>query len=182
MTGSWCTGPHRTLTSGGSEAGSTGAPTPNLARTGLSLTLSNGSSCTGPSLAPTSCSSCVGLPAHCPSAQTENIRPPLRPSALAEQLPLALCSPVRVEQVGMEVAQLPPSGCLHPWLKGAEVGCSLAGLTLGAGMGAVWTSATPMQLRDAGGGVGEELITQATCLTCQQPAGMSIFYIQTSAG
>lgn len=54
--------------------------------------------------------SCVGLPAHCPSAQAENIRLPLRPSALAEQLPLALCSPVRVEQVGMEVAQLPPYG------------------------------------------------------------------------
>lgn len=78
-----------------------------------------------------------------------------------------------------------PAAPSHRVVKGAEVGCSLAGLTLGAGMGAVWTSATPMQLRDAGGGdggVGEEPITQATCLTCQQPAGMSIFYIQTSAG
>lgn len=82
----------------------------------------------------------------------------------------------------MEVAQLPPSGeqervkCTgrapaaptHRVVKGAEVGCSLAGLTLGAGMGGDRISATPMQLRDAGGGdggVGQEPITQAACLT-----------------
>lgn len=43
---------------------------------------------------------------------------------------------------------------------GAEADCVLAGFTLGAGTGAgtVWTSATPVQSREAGGGVSQDPI------------------------